>query len=376
VAAIIVVAALAFGVHKVVKDHEGTKRTQTTVLLQIQAPNRSAAASVLLGTNPATKNGVEVLVQSRVISEVCGYGSLNFGSVLALPNGAAASRQALSAMLNNITIDGSWILSEAQLTKLINVFGGVTVDVDVNVVQRTSGGGGKILIPAGSNEHLTGSQALEYALYDPTAADGAAGELTRLNRVVTAMLQALPTTPTQIGAAIRQLGSGASSTLGATRLSTVLAGLALDSRSTNALYPTDLPVTAIDAGGSTPSYRVEDSGSSGVNQLVNAQFANSVPAGANKPHASVLLLNGVGTPGLVETACPRLAAHGYLYAGSGNAGTFNNPTSSVEIQSDSDVALGDQVAHALGLPNTDVVRNPDDESVANVIVILGNDYKP
>ncbi|HTW20892.1 MAG TPA: LytR C-terminal domain-containing protein [Mycobacteriales bacterium] len=374
IAAVVVVAALVFGVHKAVSHNSGPKRTQATVLLQVQAGNHTAAASVLLAHDPATKTGVEVLVPSRVIADVCGYGTQNFGSVLALPNGEDASRSALSNMLDNVSVDGSWIVSEAQLAKLIDVFGGVTVDVDTNVVRHTGGGGGQILIPAGSNEHLDGTKAVEYALYS-SGSDGQAAQLARLSRVVDGLLQALPTNPTAVAAALRQLGAGGTSTLGATKLSSLLAGLAGDSRRSSGLFPTDLPVTAIDAGGSSPSYEVDNS-ATGVRQLVQTQLANSVPAGADKQRTSVELLNGVGTPGLVLSACARLSAHGFVYAGSGNAATFNNPTSSVEIRSDNDIAVGDSVAQALGLPTKDVQREGIGQNVADVIVILGGDYRP
>ena len=377
VAAIVVISAIAFGVHKVETGSHGSTRSQTTLLMQIQGTDRTAAASVLLAHNTATKSGVVVLVPPRVISEVCGYGSQNFGDVLALPNGAALSRQTMSMMLNDVTVDGSWVVSEAQLAKLVDVYGGITVDVDTNVVRRTSGGGGQILIPAGTNEHLDGAKAVEYALYSTSPQTGGPAQLTRLNRVVDALLQALPTDPTPIAASLRQLGPSGSSTLGVDKLSTLLAGLASDSRSAAGVFPTDLPVTPIYAGGLSPSYRIDDS-ATGVPQLVHNQLAASLPADANRTRPSVLLLNGVGTPGLVLSACARLSASGYSYAGSGNAANFNNPTSSVVIKSDSDpnVALGDAVAKALRLPTGDVVHATENQDVADVVVILGNDYHP
>jgi hypothetical protein len=254
IGALIVAGGLVFGVHKVVTSHDGKKRSQTTVLFQVQAADRTAAASVLLAHDPATKTGVEVLVQPRVITEVCGYGQQNFGAVLALPNGEVGSQQALTSMLNGVTVDGSWILTPAQLTKLINTIGGVTVEnVDVNVVKHTAGGGGQILVPAGSNQKLNGTQAVEYALYSTSVSADAAAQLERLNQVVSALLLALPRTPTAIAALLRQLGPGGTSTLGASRLANLLSGLGDDSRTTAALFPTDLPVTPIDAGGSAPS---------------------------------------------------------------------------------------------------------------------------
>ncbi len=377
VAAIVIISAIAFGVHKVETSSHGSTRSQATLLMQVQGSDRTAAASVLLAHNSATKSGVVVLVPPRVISQVCGYGSQNFGDILALPNGPVLSRQTMSMMLNDVTVDGSWVLSEAQLAKLIDVYGGITVDVDTNVVRRTSGGGGQILIPAGTNEHLDGAKAVEYALYSSSPQTGGPAQLTRLNRVVAALLQVLPTDPTPIAASLRQLGPSGTSTLGVDKLSTMLAGLASDSRKAAGVFPTDLPVTPIDAGGLSPSYRIDDS-ASGVPQLVHNQLADSLPAGANRPRSSVLLLNGVGTPGLVLSACARLSARGYSYAGSGNAANFNNPTSSVVIKSDSDanVALGDAVAKALGLSSGDVVHSTENQDVADVVVILGKDYHP
>jgi hypothetical protein len=369
VVAIIVVATLAFGVHKVVTHNNGTTRTQSTVLLQIEGPGSTAAASILLAQHP----GVEVMIPSRVMTDVCGYGSQNFGDVLALPNGVTASRQALSAMLNGVTVDGSWVLSPAQLAKLIDTVGGVTVAVDVNVLRHVAHGRTQVLIPAGPNRKLNGTQAVEFALYNTSSTADAAAEEARLQLVVDAMVQALPRQSSEVAADLRLLGVGGTSTLGSARLTTLLMGLAAEDRSANGVLPTDLPVTPVDAGGGAPSYRVLGSG---VDQLVSEKLSNSVPADANKAHQSVELLNGVGTPGLVLTACPRLEARGFTYAGSGNAATFNNPKSSVEIKSDSDadISVGDEVARALGLPTGDVVRTTDDETVADVIVVLGNDY--
>jgi anionic cell wall polymer biosynthesis LytR-Cps2A-Psr (LCP) family protein len=336
--------------------------------------DRTADASVLLAHDPSTKSGVEVLVPAQVISNVCGYGQQAFGNVLGYPDGETQSRAALSSMLGGVTIDGSWVLTAAQLEKLVDSVGGITVaNVDVNVVERTAGGGGKILVPAGPNRHLNGAQAVEYATYDASSSTGDAAQLARLQQVVDGTLAALPKSPAAIASLLGQLGDGGTSTLGASKLAPMLAGLAADNQRTGGMFPTDLPVTQIDAGGSTPSYRVDDS-ATGVGQLVHGQLASSLPAGADRPRPTVLLLNGVGTPGLVETACPRLSGAGFAYAGGNNASTFNNPRSSIQIRSTSDMALGQKAASALGLPPGDIQLNPSNESLADVVVVLGGDY--
>jgi hypothetical protein len=88
----------------------------------------------------------------------------------------------------------------------------------------------------------------------------------------------------------------------------------------------------------------------------------------------VFLLNGVGTPGLVATTCSRLAAKDLTYVGSKNAASFNNPTSAIVV-SNSNIAIGYEVADALKLPHSDVRRTTQTQSIADVIVTLGGDYR-
>ncbi len=187
------VAALAFGVHKVVTHHNGTTRTQTTVLLQIAGLEPDSRGERPARPDPPPRPGVEVLVPSRVITDVCGYGSQNFGDVLALPNGVPPRSRRCRRCSTASPIDGSWVLTPAQLAKLIDVFGGVTVDVDVNVVRHA---GQRRNARCSSRpvrtSKLNGTQAVEYALYNtsPTADAAAAAGPDEL--VVDAMLQALP----------------------------------------------------------------------------------------------------------------------------------------------------------------------------------------
>jgi hypothetical protein len=189
------------------------------------------------------------------------------------------------------------------------------------------------------------------------------------------MIQALPRTRTGIQALVRQLPTGAQSTIGVQKLSQLLFEIATYDQTEAGVFPTDLPVTAIDSGGPTPSYRV-DTSPTGVEQLVSTRLANSLPSNANQQHASVFVLNGLGRPGLVGTACSRLAAHGFTYAGSGNAPTFSNARSQVDIFRDSDADQGRALARALGLPASDVRRSVVNQSVARYVVILGSDYRP
>ncbi|HVW79859.1 MAG TPA: LCP family protein [Mycobacteriales bacterium] len=363
---------LAVGVHHVVTEKSGPTRTQVTVLLQLQGSDGSADGSVLLASDPQQHEGLEVLIPGQLLTDVCGYGTQDFGQVLALPNGETASRTALSNVLDGVTIDGSWILTETQMAKLVDEVGGITADVDTDVVQPTRGGR-KIIVAAGDGQHLSGAQAVAYATYQSNG--GAAAGLARLQSVVDGLVQALPRSESAVEALVRQLGASAQPSDGAVQLSKMLVELAAEDRTQGGVLPTDLPVTAIDAGGSSPSYRPDNS-ATGISSLVDQRLSASLPHDANTQHATVLLLNGIGVPGLVATACPKLRAAGFTYAGSGNAPSFSRAKSQVDIFSDRDVAQGDALAKALGLPASDVRRSDENQDVAKFVVILGSDYRP
>jgi hypothetical protein len=68
---------------------------------------------------------------------------------------------------------------------------------------------------------------------------------------------------------------------------------------------------------------------------------------------------------------------GYGFAGSGNAANFNYAKSQIIVY-DTGVAgakLGDDIARRLRLPYSDVVASTQGQNVADVIVILGRDYR-
>jgi anionic cell wall polymer biosynthesis LytR-Cps2A-Psr (LCP) family protein len=375
VAALVVagIVTLVVGVQRVVTHDGGDNRTQTTVLLQLRSKTGVANGSMLLAADPSTERGLELLIPGRLITDVCGYGTQNFGSVLALPNGSEASRAALSSVLGGVTIDGSWVIDTSTLATLVNQVGGINVDVDTDVIQRTAGGGGRILVAAGPGQHLNGTQALEYATYHPPR-EGAAGVLARLQAVVDATIQALPKTTTGVQALLRQLPKTSQSTIGTGKLATMLTQLATYNQTQAGVFPTDLPVVTIDSGGNLPSYRA-DTSATGIEQLVAGHLADSLPDSANKQHATVYLLNGIGRPGLVPRACPMLAASGFTYVGSGNAPTFSSARSEVDIFHDADAEQARTLAKALGLPPSAVRKSVFNQTVAKFIVILGSDFK-
>jgi hypothetical protein len=369
-AALVVAAAIGFGVHQATKHSAAPKRTQTTLLFSVVASDGTAVESALLAHDPHTHSGVQLFLPSRVISEVCGFGSQQLGRIMALPDGERLSRAAVSGLLDGVTVDGSWSLTTAQLTKLVDALGGVTVNVDTNVIKTIRNR--RVLLVQRGSQHLTGSQAVTYATYIASGEDST-GDLARLQQVLDGILAALPTSTARVAQVVGALGAHATSTIGATRLATFLTGLASDVKANNVL-PSVLPVVKIDSGG-PPAFRVDGAS---TKTLVSTNLAQSWPTAARGSQPRVLIQNGVGRPGLDGSACTRLVDAGFRVVGSGNASTFGFRTSKVLVFSSSIAAaqLGARVARALHVSDNDVAVSDQSQSVADVIVILGKDYRP
>jgi hypothetical protein len=367
-AGVVVLALLVtLGVRQATRDKGKPARTQMTALVQLRGADGSAAASVLLAHDPATNQGAEVLVPSRLITDVCGFGSQMYGKVLSLPNGERLSRSALSDVFG-VTIDGSWVLDRTAFSQLVNQLGGVTVDVDVDVL---GGGGRVILIPKGQQQ-LDGARAFDFATYVASGEDATAG-LARLQTVLDAVVAKLPRKQTDVEQLLRGLGGGSAVSFPVDRLATMLIGLARDARGQDVSYQT-MPVVAIDSGSGPSAYRVD---APQLRNYVDSQLAASITPGSRLEHNRVFIENGVGTPGLSEIACDRLVRAGFTFAGSGNAAHFGFNTSQVLVfdASTASTNLGNRVARALGVPTSDVQVSTRGQNVADVVVILGRDFR-
>jgi hypothetical protein len=94
----------------------------------------------------------------------------------------------------------------------------------------------------------------------------------------------------------------------------------------------------------------------------------------------VIVINGTGALGLGQTAHAKLDRHGLVFVHSENQQgfSFRGRHSVVLVTDDSTAshALGHRVARALGLPDSDIAINSQPTSAADVVVILGADYRP
>jgi anionic cell wall polymer biosynthesis LytR-Cps2A-Psr (LCP) family protein len=363
VATVAVVVLLVRRAPEVPTAVEPQGRTQSTLLFQVQGGDGNAVASALLAHDPGAGSGAAVLVPPQVIVEVPGAGSLPFGQAVATAS-PERSRDALADLLG-VTVDAGWVLDAATFSALVDELGGLRIGVDVPVVQD-----GAVLLRPGEQQ-LNGEQVTAFLRYLAPGEQEQA-RLARVQDVLDALLTALPDSPEQVTALVSALGPGSRSSLPAPELAAFLVAAAETGEAGELQYET-LPVIPIDAGGGVTAFRVD---APAARNLVDRLLAQSVPMGERETGNRVLVLNGVGTPGLGEAVRKRLVEEGFVFVGSRNAPRFGYPNTVVLVPEATPEAqlLGERVAAALGVPAD--VRSDELGSVADVVVIVGADFVP
>ncbi|WP_336924183.1 LytR C-terminal domain-containing protein, partial [Aquipuribacter sp. SD81] len=299
--------------------------------------------------------------------------------------GADSLRRGVEDTLG-LRVDEVLTLDGTQLASLVDGVGGVVVDVPREVVTS------EVLVPAGDDQRLAGTQAVAFVT------DGAEGEppeagLARFSAVLTSLVAAMPSDPEDAVSVLAAAGvtggtdpangttgtttgttTGASAPARAavdTGVATVLAraaGRAGGGSSEAVVLPTR-EVTAGDA-----SVRSVDRDA--VAGTLGERFAGALLPLAAVGEVRVEVRNGIGTQGLVGPARDLLVAAGLRYAGGGNAAEFGQETTTVLVasQDDADVAAGRAVAAALGV-GTDALQVNNQAMVdTDVVVVLGEDF--
>jgi hypothetical protein len=172
---------------------------------------------------------------------------------------------------------------------------------------------------------------------------------------------------------LASLGGGSRSSLALDKLAGVLSGMKADDAKDQLQYRS-LPVIKVDAGSSETRFRVD---AAGTRALVDELLAGSIPPGARQKGNRVLVLNGVGTPGLGEKVRAKLVPAGFVFVGSRNANSFGYAKTQILVRDATPAgsALGARVARALGVPGSSVRASTQIGTIADVVVIVGRDFR-
>lgn len=341
------------------------ERTQKTLLLEVQSGADVVSAALL--AHDSAKGGADgaaVLLPPTVIVSVPGGGSTTLRSSL-VAGRAQQAREAVADLLG-VTVDAGWVLDTTTLAALVDRVGGVQVDVDVDVVN-----GSTVVVGKGS-QRLPGASAVTVATYLAPGEQEQA-RLARLQGVLDALITALPDEKALTGL-LGSLGGASNASLPLPQLASFLHGLAQDSKAQRLQYDS-LPVVPIDPGNGTTSSRID---AAPLASLVGRLLAPSVPASRQATGNRVYVLNGVGTPGLGSAVRAKLLPAGLIFVGSRNAPSFGRPKTVVLVREATPElqALGSRVARALGVPEDSVQTSDELGSLADVIVVVGQDFKP
>ena len=333
---------------------------QGTVLVVLDDGAGGLAASSILAVDDA--GAVSVLIPGSLLVDVPGAGRRPLsGAVSASPTAPA---EALSDALQ-VRIDGTWRLSLTGLAQLVDAAGGIVVDVDTALdVDGVS-------VQAGAGQRLTGDQA---AVVASALADGELEErrLARFQSVLVAVLAGLPDGEQLIEERLAALGTDSSYAPADFDAAPALARLRRGAAAGEGIPGTVLPVRTVTAG-DTSVYGLDQEGATAMVDRLLPGAKLPVPPGGN---VRVLVQNGVGIPGLAEAARERLVGAGLRYVAGCNAVEFGRERTAVLVPSDSgeDRARGVRVAVALGVPAESVAIDVLGSNLAEVVVVLGQDF--
>ncbi|MCA0331880.1 MAG: LytR C-terminal domain-containing protein [Actinobacteria bacterium] len=344
--------------------------TQPTLLLQVRGDDAVAVSSTLLSVGGPLGRATMIGIPQNTLVDVATGGTLPFGEVARLP-GADTSADALSDAIG-VDIDGTFILDRAAFSALVDAVGGVTADVDVNIVDEAADGTQTIVVAAGDDQLLQGPAAAAFATY---LAEGETEEarIARFTQILRLTLAKLPEDPTSVETVLSQLGASAQPSVPFDQIAAFLVRLRADIVADDVVYK-NLPVKPIDSGGPAAN-RVD-------NEAVAAMVADLLPEALRTPGPNskvrVLVQNGVGSPGLNAQAREDLVGAGFTYVNGGNAAQFGTAATEVVVPDATAESLqwGADIAQALGVPASAVAVADSGQSVADVIVVLGADFKP
>ena len=217
-------------------------RTQHTILLSLAPSGGQALDSALLAHDSANGGqGVVVLVPANVVADVAGRGSMLLGAAAAF--GPQVTAATLSDLIS-VTVDGSWVLTPEALAALVDHLGGITASLPTDILSN-----GQVVVSKGDSQLLTGAQAVAIAEYSAPE-EPSLGRLSRLQTVLTGILDKLGTDPKAVSTVLAGLATGSSMGTSAPVIGQVLASLELDRKSENVAYTT-LPTTVLDTGDQT-----------------------------------------------------------------------------------------------------------------------------
>ncbi|MGW2678147.1 LytR C-terminal domain-containing protein [Streptomyces sp. NPDC001436] len=326
------------------------------IVVHLRNTRRGGSSTALLVDNVTAQQGATVLLPNTLaVAKEDGTGTTLAKSV---EDGGTGTREALDTVLGT-RIGGTWRLDTPFLERLVELLGGIEVDTDAAVPADD-----QAKTPAvgqGPRQSLTGAMAVAYATYRAQG-EPEAKQLERTGRVLYAVLRKIPSDPKAAATTVESLGQILDPGLDAQNLGGLLARIGEHAKT--AAYRTEVLAVKPDGG------LTDEAAKKTVRELLGGTVAAAQPGASPR----VGLKDATGNEKAQVVAKAALLNGGYAFVDGGKADRAA-ATTQITYQDEGQRGRAVEVAKTLGLPET-AVKKAEGVVNADVVVILGKDYKP
>ncbi|MER7735684.1 LytR C-terminal domain-containing protein [Streptomyces erythrochromogenes] len=326
------------------------------IVVHLHNTKKGGTSSALLVDNVTTKQGATVLLPNALA--VAGQDGAATALGKAVEEGGLGTREALDSVLGT-HIGGTWRLDTPFLENLVELVGGIETDTDVAVPADDAAK--TPAVAQGQKQSLSGPMAVAYATYRAQG-EPEAKQLERTGKVLHAVLRKFPSDPKAGAVTVESIGQILDPALNAQTLGALLSRLGAHAKVGD--YRTD--AIAVKADGTL----TEDANKKVVKEVLGGSADAAQPGATPR----VGLKDATGDEKTQVAAKAALMNGGYTFVDGGKADK-TAAASQITYQDDAQRDRAIEVAKTLGLPET-VVKKAENVVNAEVVVILGKDYKP
>ncbi|MFD3540968.1 LytR C-terminal domain-containing protein [Streptomyces sp. NPDC058662] len=326
------------------------------IVVHLHHTKKGGTSSALLVDNVTAKQGATVLLPNALGVPQPDGTATALGK--AVEGGGLGVRESLDSVLGT-HIGGTWRLDTPFLENLVELVGGIEADTDVAVPADDAAK--TPAVAQGPKQSLSGPMAVAYATHRAQG-EPEAKQLERVGTVLQAVLRKVPGDPKAAAVTVESIGQILDPALDAQTLGALLSRLGEHAKT--GAYRTD--TLAVKPDGTL----TDEANKSVVKEVLGGS------AGAAQPGAAprVGLKDATGDEKTQVAAKAALLNGGYTFVDGGKADKTATATQ-ITYQDDAQRDRAVEVAKTLGLPET-VVKKAENAVNAEVVVVLGKDYKP
>ena len=318
---------------------KGSLRTTLTLYTSDASVVRFA---MLSGVDPQFEQATVVFIPAATVIEVPALGLEPLTNLLTSANATAMATNVANAL--GVRIDETVVVNDSGIAKAF----AVTPRITVSVPDAVSVDDGAASLEVGDNEVASSVAAQLIRGNEP---GGTLAHFATVQAVLNGWFAALRERPDRIALATKVRGVSPM-----IRLSGFPDSVQFDT----------LPVSSV-AAGDTERYEVNESA---AEALFDERF-RAARLGIRGSRVRMELLNGVGTPGLVQLVANRVVPAGGQVVLTGNSVRFGETATQVVYYRDTDAPLARRFARILGVGS--VAKGASPVSVVDITIVIGAD---